>query len=322
MKFRDLDGQFKDIVIKTGDTLPVGSVVEYEGSTPPAGWSKLSDGGSVIVSSEEPTTGEEVWLQRSNNIFNKNNYDLFKGYMSSENRNFVANNNGYLVYIPCIPNTDYIVTREVLENNFQVGSGNIVPVNNGQVTQVILAETSSRVTIKTGENDTYLYIYVKYDGNSSYTLEQILDSLRVEISKKIHTKNDKGYEEFYNEEDNKYKTIWQGSLKGTETLSLDLTKYKSLKVYFHSFACTGIFEVDLTRQVSNVLEDNFKYVASYLSGYYSTENSRWESHFCEVGVSADKLTFKNMNQGYFFGTTFNERNTNAAYHVYKIEGLK
>ena len=200
MKFRDLDGQFKDIVIKTGDTLPVGSVVEYEGSTPPAGWSKLSDGGSVIVSSEEPTTGEEVWLQRSDNIFDKNNYELFKGYMSSANRNFVANNSGYLVYIPCIPNTDYIVTREVLENNFQVGSGNIVPVNNGQVTQVILAETSSRVTIKTGANDTYLYIYVKYDGNSSYTLEQILDSLRVEISKKIHTKNDNGYEEFYNEE--------------------------------------------------------------------------------------------------------------------------
>lgn len=154
---------------------------------------------NVIVSSEEPTTGEEVWIQRSGNIFDKNNYGLFKGYMSSANINFVANNSGYLVYIPCMPNTDYIVTREVLENNFQVGSGNIVPVNNGQVTQVILAETSSRVTIKTGANDTYLYIYVKYDGNSSYTLEQILDSLRVETPKKIHTKNDNGYEEFYNE---------------------------------------------------------------------------------------------------------------------------
>ena len=155
---------------------------------------------NVIVSSEEPTTGEEVWLQRSGNVFDKNNYELFKGYMSSANINFVANNSGYLVYIPCMPNTDYIVTREVLEKNFQVGSGNIVPVDNGQVTQVILAETSSRVTIKTEANDTYLYIYVKYDGNSSYTLEQILDSLRVEILKKIHTKNDNGYEEFYNEE--------------------------------------------------------------------------------------------------------------------------
>lgn len=44
MKYRDpVTGEFKDITIKVADTLPVGTIVEYDGTTIPNGW-ELVDG--------------------------------------------------------------------------------------------------------------------------------------------------------------------------------------------------------------------------------------------------------------------------------------
>lgn len=44
MKYRDPQtGEFKDITIKVADTLPVGTIVEYDGTTIPNGW-ELVDG--------------------------------------------------------------------------------------------------------------------------------------------------------------------------------------------------------------------------------------------------------------------------------------
>ena len=156
---------------------------------------------NVIVSSEEPTTGEEVWLQRSGNLFDKNNYNLWNGWINESNNTFTANSKGYLVYIPCSPNTTYIVSREVLEANFKVGVADKTPINQGTLTNVINNPYGNSIIITSGANDKYLYIYIHYtDDTTDYTLEQILDSLRVEIPKKIYTKTDNGYEEFYNEE--------------------------------------------------------------------------------------------------------------------------
>ena len=154
---------------------------------------------NVIVSSEEPTTGEEVWIQASGNLFDKNNYNLWNGWINESNNTFTENSKGYLVYIPCSPNTTYIVSREVLETNFKVGVADKIPINQGTLTNVINNPYGNSITITSGANDSYLHIYVHYESDTNYTLEQILDSLRVEISKKIHTKTDNGYEEFYSE---------------------------------------------------------------------------------------------------------------------------
>lgn len=44
MKYRDPQtGEFKDIAVKVSDTLPVGTIVEYDGTTVPSGW-ELVDG--------------------------------------------------------------------------------------------------------------------------------------------------------------------------------------------------------------------------------------------------------------------------------------
>lgn len=42
MKYND-NGEYKDIYIKTFDTLPVGTEVDYDGSVVPDGWSEISE---------------------------------------------------------------------------------------------------------------------------------------------------------------------------------------------------------------------------------------------------------------------------------------
>lgn len=44
MKYKDpVTGELKDIYVKASDTLPVGTVVDYDGEDVPAGWEKIDD---------------------------------------------------------------------------------------------------------------------------------------------------------------------------------------------------------------------------------------------------------------------------------------
>ena len=59
MKYRDPEtGQFKDLKVKTSDTLPVGTVVDFDGDEVPAGWEAA---GSDDYSTEETFTGK-YWI--------------------------------------------------------------------------------------------------------------------------------------------------------------------------------------------------------------------------------------------------------------------
>lgn len=50
MKYND-NGEYKDIYIKTFDTLPVGTEVDYDGETVPEGWSEITQGYTLLSNS-------------------------------------------------------------------------------------------------------------------------------------------------------------------------------------------------------------------------------------------------------------------------------
>lgn len=50
MKYND-NGEYKDIYIKTFDTLPVGTEVDYDGETVPEGWSEITEGYTLLDNS-------------------------------------------------------------------------------------------------------------------------------------------------------------------------------------------------------------------------------------------------------------------------------
>lgn len=58
MKYND-NGTVKEIVVKSGDTLPIGTIVEFDGNTIPDGYEEVEDKGE-IYSTEEQVIG--TWI--------------------------------------------------------------------------------------------------------------------------------------------------------------------------------------------------------------------------------------------------------------------
>lgn len=119
------------------------------------------------------------------NLFDKDNYNLYNGYTNSS-KAFVSSNNAYMVYIKCNPNITYTISREVLESNFTVTSSSNIPTTGETATNRIVNNNATSITVTTGNNDNYLGIYVKYTGNSNYSLEEILDSIMIEEGSMAH----------------------------------------------------------------------------------------------------------------------------------------
>jgi hypothetical protein len=163
---------------------------------------------NVIVSSEEPTTGGEVWLQKSKNLFNIDS--LKKG-----NWNGTVTTNRIVWGMKIKEGVTYTITNfsqkkvSIFETEtlIQSTTGNNVLFEHGALTG------TGNMTITT-KNNTYLRLLFSNTDDSVLSLSDILPSdIQIEkgevatpyepyTPKKIHTKNDNGvYEEFYNEEE-------------------------------------------------------------------------------------------------------------------------
>ena len=51
MKVRDSNGELKEVVIKTNDSIPAGSVIDFDGDVVPEGYEQVEDKGEVYSSS-------------------------------------------------------------------------------------------------------------------------------------------------------------------------------------------------------------------------------------------------------------------------------
>ena len=116
---------------------------------------------------------------RGKNKFDKSNYEVFNGYMIDTPKRIRSDQKGHLIYLRCTPNTQYTISREVLEKNFSVGSGIGVP-SNQIIDNFITGKQANSLTITTGDKDNYLYVYVHFEGDSQYSMEQIVEKLQVE----------------------------------------------------------------------------------------------------------------------------------------------
>lgn len=77
MKYRDENGVFQDLYLPpTGDTLPIGSEVDYEGETVPYGWEQITDPNNY--STDEVNTGK-IWTD-GKPIYRK----VFNGNLSND----------------------------------------------------------------------------------------------------------------------------------------------------------------------------------------------------------------------------------------------
>lgn len=158
----------------------------------------------VVVSVEEPTTGEDVWFQSSGNIFDKNNANLLERTYVDIQQNIIAEDTSNLkmFYIPIIGGKKYVV-KKVKTTRFRIGTTETIPKNGTILINKAYNDEGTQIIINTSSNANYLSVYYFRGESDTLTEEEILNSIVIEeYPKKIHTKNDKGvYEEFYNEEE-------------------------------------------------------------------------------------------------------------------------
>lgn len=83
MKYKDpITGEYKTIHMKTSDTLPVGTIVSFEGDEIPEGYEEvIGEEARVVISPTEPTTGEEVWIDNINKkIYTKDDNGTYEEF--------------------------------------------------------------------------------------------------------------------------------------------------------------------------------------------------------------------------------------------------
>lgn len=67
MKYKDpITGEFKNIPLKASDTLPVGSIVDYDGDTVPDGWEEVSNENNEVLTKIYPVGSIYITPTNSN----------------------------------------------------------------------------------------------------------------------------------------------------------------------------------------------------------------------------------------------------------------
>ena len=92
MKYND-NGEYKDIYIKTFDTLPVGTEVEYDGNTVPDGWTEVED---VLFENASGTAGTSggTNIPLSNAVTNYDELEVQVGQSLTSNATYIIQIDG------------------------------------------------------------------------------------------------------------------------------------------------------------------------------------------------------------------------------------
>lgn len=127
----------------------------------------ISDLTSVIVT------------RRGKNLFDKANANIIIGYPAAENVISPAPTTKS-VYIPCMPNTTYTVSK-VVTARFAVAFTDVFPASKVAVTGRVQNNTSTSITVTSGTNSKYIVVWIYHSSyDTSITVDEVLATLQIE----------------------------------------------------------------------------------------------------------------------------------------------
>lgn len=238
MKYKDpITGELRDVIIKSGDTLPIGTIVDFDGDIIPDGYEEATEASDVVNSLE----GNEIYRAPSvkavnevlngeksmgsivvedvtcKNLFNKNS--VLKGYELQNSDGSAATNSDWFVsdYIEIEPNKDYYLsggrTRGTTnafydsEKNYlghiSALSGKITSLDNAKFVRFNgqLNELDSDIQFETGKVKTNYVEHKDFD-NTKHTLYENLGGTESNITLNDDINNYKEIEIFFRERKN------------------------------------------------------------------------------------------------------------------------
>ena len=194
-----------------GDSLPIGTIVEYDGNNIPDGFEEVVEpqDATVYVGPTEPTDGQDVWVQKGKNLIEEIYFK--EGYSISSDTGLetqMRSNGCGTNYIKVEPNTYYTLSANKSINNLRLSEYK----DNKEHIQRTAKENVTSITIKTTPTTKYLRWSLNYDNITTVTLDilkgidlqleqgEVATEYEPYIPKRVFVKNDNDvYEEFYNE---------------------------------------------------------------------------------------------------------------------------
>ena len=135
---------------------------------------------SVKISSDtvEDLTAVKV-KKYGKNLFDKNNRYTIYGFLSGG----IITQNNYCrtIYIPCLPNTTYTVSK-IQSSRFAVAFAEETPAIGSTVHDIIRSDTSTSITATSSTNDNYIVVWVFHSNyDTTITLNEILSNLQIQL---------------------------------------------------------------------------------------------------------------------------------------------
>ena len=145
----------------------------------------MLESGSTITA-YEPYSSNSYEINLGKNLFDKNNVNIFNGYISNTSSNqLIASSTARIVYIPCSPNTTYSISKAVIgtNNRFCIFTTNEVPASNVVAHDLAGMKSgennATSYTITTSADAKYICAYVKASSTSA-TDTQIYATIQIE----------------------------------------------------------------------------------------------------------------------------------------------
>lgn len=255
----------------------------------------INDLNNVVISATEPTTGEEVWIQKGKNLFNINNLSLKTGSVDKVLGTITVNQY----------NNSSHQTLKNLAPDLVAGKTYIISANTTSNERFVYLEGSKSTwkygtprTITQEELDNVVIFYGKYQSTDTVVISEIqieleqgetATSYEPYVDKKIYTKNGNGdYEEFYNETN---REVYSTSEQRIGTW-LGKPLYRKVKVFTPTEKNAnfgGIGELHVERVIS---AKGMAYRPS--SGYYNLIPCNfvgWEIYLYDITENYGRLVF-------------------------------
>ena len=136
--------------------------------------------GDNLISLDITGNTEQVQTVQGKNLYDKDKISiLVNTWMNSTE---VATSSGARVWhMPCIPNTTYTVSRQLIGVRFAVATTDTVPATGVPVSNYALYNNASNITIATGVTAKYLVCYYYLASTDTYTEEELRASYQVEL---------------------------------------------------------------------------------------------------------------------------------------------
>lgn len=212
----------------------------------------LNLGSEVAISSEEPTTQEKVWLQKGKNLIEYYSIGHVNG-LTGELDTDTNWNHSQLIKVR--PGEKYTFSIESTTSQqwllaYYKEDGAFISMDYGDFS------SGYNFIVKSMPSNCHK-VYVGWRADKNYSnvqLEQGEEATSYEpyIPKKIHTKNDNGYEEFYNEEEHKEVILFDGApTTGDVSLKDSVSHYKYIEVFYYTYP-SNFSSVKVPSNASNI----------------------------------------------------------------------